>query len=54
MKKIIFSLLMVLGSASCFTSCSDDIDLVIPYPTNITFQPVSLMSFPITVFPCKG
>lgn len=54
MKKIIFSLLMVLGSASCFTSCSDDIDLVIPYPTNITFEELEIPTRFSHVIPDNG
>ena len=35
-KKLLYGLLLTLGLG--FTACSDDIDLVMPYPTNITFE----------------
>lgn len=42
MKKIIFSLLVLFAGLT--TSCSDDIDLVIPHATNITFSELEIPS----------
>ena len=52
MKKIILSLFAALGTL--FTSCGDDIDLVIPYPTNITFEELEIPTRFSHVIPDNG
>lgn len=52
MKKLILSLFVALGAF--FTSCSDDIDLVIPYPTNITFDELEIPTRFSHVIPDNG
>lgn len=40
MKKLAIGIIVALGMG--FASCSDELDLVVPYPTNITFDELSI------------